>query len=375
MKFDGLSSGINVLTPTTVLLKENFGEYYFKQRRLRGKYANTFLISLFGVSVVISGQYGSWNLGLKYGFMSMVISFLMATLMMWILACAVAELASLMPFTGGSSNFASLAFGPMAGAIEGYCFYSELLTFSSAIMMKISFWICETGGLNNSFQFLFWFLLLLFSSFLLADIRAFLKVNAIYCIFAIVVIFIYTFAMIPFASNFTTNIIGSKRYLFPDSGWGIFYSLPYSIWFYVGVEAIPFLSEETKAPTKSIPKALLVGMTILTILSSMILIICPGSSPGIDDQVHQIYPLGYGVQFNFNIDPTSSLGIFVSYVFLSGNICSFLACLVGCHRSMYALSRAGLAPTILSLTIQKRGYGKGAPYISILVTSLSLIHI
>ena len=191
MKFDGLSSGINVLTPAQEFYsKGSFGEYYYKKRRLAPKYANSFLLAMFGVATVISGQYGSWNFGLKFGFGSMLVAFAIATLMMWMLVCVVAELASLMPFTGGSSNFASLAFGPLAGVIEGYCFYSELLTFGTSTMMHISEWICRVSNISQSFQPLFWFLLIFGTTFILADIRMFLRVNAIYCILAILLIFV-----------------------------------------------------------------------------------------------------------------------------------------------------------------------------------------
>ena len=114
-------------------------------------------------------------------------------------------------------------------------------------------------------------------------------------------------------------------------------------------------------------------MTVLTILSACVLLVVPGTLPGIDAQVDQLYPLDFSVLTNFSIDPKSSLGKFIGFIFLSGNFCSFLGCLVGCHRIMYALSRAGVFPSPLSLTVQKRGYGKGAPYFAILATSIQFI--
>ena len=130
--------------------------------------------------------------------------------MFWILVCAIAELASLMPFTGGSSNFASLAFGPMAGVIEGYCFYSELLTFATSTLLQISKWVCDNANLSASFQPLFWFIILIVSSLIFADVKLFLRVNSVYCMIAIVIIFVYTFLMIPFTTNYSGNLMGRK---------------------------------------------------------------------------------------------------------------------------------------------------------------------
>ena len=328
---------------------------------------------MFGVATVISGQYSSWNIGLQYGLGSMIVAFAIATVFFWILNATIAELASIMPFTGGSSNFATAAFGPMAGCLEGVCFYSELVTFAAASLLTLSLLFCELYNLTPNWEPLFWCIIILVSIPVFMDLKLFLRVNAASTIISVVLLVIFTFMMIPFATNFTQNITGSNESLLPQGGLGVFYSLPYAIWFYVGNEVIPFLSEETVEAPVQVPKGLMAGMGILTAISIPILLIVPGANPGIIAQQFELLPLQLAIEHNFNLNSKDVSTKVIKFIFLSGFISSWLGCVMGATRSMYALSRAGFLPTNLSITLQRTGLGSGAPTWSILATSTLII--
>lgn len=162
--------------------------------------------------------------------------------------------------------------------------------------------------------------------------------------------------------------------LFPDgTALDIFYALPYGIWFYVGVEVIPFLSEETISPTKDVPSGLIQSMVVLTAASIPILLIVPGSGAGIVGEAHAQFPLAESLRITYSLSKGSPLDVLVHFIYLSGYICSFLGATLGAQRSMYALSRAGLFPDSLSLTIQRQGFGKGTPYLAVGVTFVIVV--
>ena len=259
--------------------------------------------------------------------------------------------------------------------MEGYCFYTELITFSAATQLAIGQWFCDAFSLSSSFQPIFWIVIQGLSIIVFSDAKLFLRVNAFYCVLALFLIILVAFLLIPFSSNFTQNITGSNESLLPQGGLGVFYSLPYAIWFYVGGEVVPFLSEETANPTTDTPRGLLGGMSILTIISLVVLVVIPGSFPGIDTFQSSSLPLTTALKINFpNAVNSSHLGYFIQFIFLAGFIASYLSCSFSAQRSMYALSRAGFFPPQLSLTYKNgkegsAGFADGAPYASIICSS------
>lgn len=111
-------SKMNLQISTNKAMYDQFGSNYYSDRKLGPKVSNWVYGILFSVAAVISGQYGSWNFGLQYGWGSMLVSYFIATFMFWNLALVISELSCLMPFTGGSSNFATAAFGPLVSKVE-----------------------------------------------------------------------------------------------------------------------------------------------------------------------------------------------------------------------------------------------------------------
>ena len=111
-------SKMNLQISTNKAMYDQYGSNYYSDRKLGPKVSNWVYGILFSVAAVISGQYGSWNFGLQYGWGSMIASYFIATFMFWNLALVISELSCLMPFTGGSSNFATAAFGPLVSRVE-----------------------------------------------------------------------------------------------------------------------------------------------------------------------------------------------------------------------------------------------------------------
>ncbi len=57
-----------------------------------------------GISIVIGGQYFSWNVGVLVGFGSYVIAFFVVSTAYLCLVCSIAELSSGLPFAGNATT-------------------------------------------------------------------------------------------------------------------------------------------------------------------------------------------------------------------------------------------------------------------------------
>ena len=64
-------------------------------------------------------------------------------------------------------------------------------------------------------------------------------------------------------------------------GWGgVFAALPFAIWFYLAIEGVAMVAEETKDPQHTIPKGYILGISTLVLLALGVMIFTGGGSAG-----------------------------------------------------------------------------------------------
>jgi len=154
---------------------------------------------------------------------------------------------------------------------------------------------------------------------------------------------------------------GNSSFL-PFGGIGILFSLPFAIWFFLGIEELPLAAEEAKNPAKDIPKAGVWGIITLAFFGLLILFLNPavtGSkaltvSPGDGDE-----PLLAGFRAFLPDSVAALLALFA----LIGLLASLQGIMFAYGRNMYSLSRAGYYPKFLSLTGRKHQ----TPWVALLV--------
>ena len=141
-------------------------------------------------------------------------------------------------------------------------------------------------------------------------------------------------------------------HLFPENGdlipggfKGIWSALPYAMWLFLAIEMLPMLSEETRDVQKDMPKGLISGMVTLLILSILTTTVAIGLA-GIDVMTVAEDPLPAAIAAVFG--NTYWLAQILASVGLVGLIASFSGVILAYSRQVYALSRAGYLPSILS---------------------------
>ncbi|MDQ3639094.1 MAG: ethanolamine permease, partial [Actinomycetota bacterium] len=158
-----------------------------------------------------------------------------------------------------------------------------------------------------------------------------------------------------------TNAVGASAFL-PFGLVGIWATLPYGIWFFLAIEGVPLAAEETRDPSRDMPKGLIAGMMALLVFAALILVFGPGGagSAAIQDSDN---PLPLAVQTAYG--GSNFLGSFINVVGLAGLIASFFSIIFAYSRQMFALSRAGYLPKVLSLTGRRR-----TPWVALIVPGI-----
>ena len=206
-----------------------------------------FMLWGLGVGYVISGMYFGWNLGLEAGgTLGLGIATVFVTLMYVAFTFSYAELACAIPKAGGAFDYAEKALGPFWGVVAGSAQIIEFVFAPPAIAAAIGayfhLYFAEIPVLAISI-----FAYLLFTGLNIFGVRAAAAFELVITVLAVVELLIFAGIAFPHfsAANLAMNAL--------PNGWsGIFAAIPFAIWFFLGIEGVANVAEETVDPQRNI---------------------------------------------------------------------------------------------------------------------------
>jgi ethanolamine permease len=342
---------------------ENVGADYLEQRQLQKGAAGWVLLAGLGVAYVISGDFAGWNFGLaEGGWGGMLIATILMGTMYTAMVFALAELSSTIPTAGGGYGFARRAMGPWGGFMTGTAILIEYAIAPAAIATFIGGYVEALIGIGGWVVYLAFYLI--FVGIHLYGVGEALKLMFAITAIAVVALLVFVIGMIPqfeVANLFDidpTNAAGASSFL-PFGLVGLWAALPYGIWFFLAIEGVPLAAEETRDPATDMPKGLIAGMMALLVFAALILVFAPGGagSSVIQDSDN---PLPLAIESAYG--GSNALGSFVNIAGLAGLVASFFSIIFAYSRQIFALSRAGYLPRLLSIT-----GGRRTPWVALIV--------
>jgi ethanolamine permease len=342
---------------------EHVGREYLEERALT-RYAGVLLIWGLGVGYVISGEYFSWNFGFDAGGVGglFVATLLMATMYMLMIFC-VCEMATSLPHTGGPYAFARRSLGVWGGFATGLGAIIEYVIATAAIAITIPAYIIALPPFEGAPDIWFlepkeWIAIACYLVFLAINIIGVRE--TLWSVFAVtaaslVMLIVWGFALIPSwsGSGFTDIEPVASRFadssFFPFGLEGIWAALPFAIWFYLAIEGVPLASEEIRNPERDLPRGTILAMVTLIGLSAIAFFFAGGvSAEGLrtsGNPIPEAWQIDHGEDWFFYL---------VSVIGICGLIASFHSIIFAYSRIIYALSRAGYIPRVLSITFRRR---------------------
>lgn len=223
-----------------------------------------------GVGYVISGMYFGWNLGLeKGGTLGMAIATAFIIVLYVCFTFSYAELACAIPKAGGAFDYAKRAFGNDAGFLIGMAQNIEFIFAPPAIAAAIGayFHLFFPGVPVEAIAIAAY---VLFTALNILGVKAAALFELVITVFAVGELLLFAGITLPHfqSQNLTKNA-------FP-AGWsGVAASVPFAIWFFLGIEGVANVAEETLNPQRTILKGFgsailtLVVLCVLTFISSV----------------------------------------------------------------------------------------------------------
>jgi len=292
------------------------------------------------VGLVISGEYFGWNYGWSVaGTMGFLVATIIITVLYVTFIFSFTELTTGIPNAGGPFAYALKAFGPTGGLIAGYATLIEFVFAPPAIAFALGSYV---HFLHNSIPVMHTAVIcyIVFTAINLLGIKESAIFNLVVTALAVMELLVFTGIVAPAfkMENFMQDNL-------PFGYAGIFAAIPFAIWFYLGIEGVAMVAEEVKDPHKNIPKGYIAGIATLVILAMAVMVFSGGvgnwkSLSNID------YPLPASISMVLG-EANSWTKIFAG-IGLFGLIASFHSLIIGYSRQIFALSRSGFLPEVLS---------------------------
>ena len=345
---------------------QNVADDYHQHRQLKKGAAGWVLLAGLGVSYVISGDFAGWNFGIdEGGWGGLLIATVLMAVMYTCMVLGLAEMSSTLPTAGAGYGFARRALGPLGGYATGVAVLIEYAVAPAAIAVFIGGYVEALGlfGLTNGWP-IYLVAYLIFIGLHVWGVGEALKVMFAITAVAVVALLATVLGLLPHfrVDNLfdipVTEAAGASSFL-PYGFAGALAALVYGIWFFLAVEGVPLAAEETSDPKRDMPRGIIVAMGVLLVFAALMLVLVPGSA-GAETVRDSDNPLPLALRTALGED--SAIAGFVNYAGLAGLIASFFSIIYAYSRQLFALSRAGYLPRVLSLTGSRQ-----TPWVALLV--------
>lgn len=305
-----------------------------------------------GVGYVISGMYFGWNLGLPVGgTLGLAIATLFIIVMYLCFTFSYTELACALPKAGGAFVYARKSHGNNMAFLAGMAQVVEFVFAPPAIAAAIGayFHLFIPGVSTMTIAIVAY---VIFTLLNISGVKAAAQFELFITILAVAELLIFTGVTIPHFEfkNLTINAL-------PNGLSGAFAAIPFAIWFFLAIEGVANVAEETINPQKNVLKGFgsaiftLVILAILTFVSSIGVsgweaIVFP--SPGADASDSPL-PLALG-KIVGNSHLLYHLLIFIG---LFGLVASFHGIILAAGRAVYEMGKEHFLPKALGKINQR----------------------
>ncbi|HEX4341477.1 MAG TPA: amino acid permease [Polyangiaceae bacterium] len=335
---------------------QNVGSEYLEQRTLK-KSAGWISLWALGVGVVISGEFFGWNFGLAAGgFWGLSIATALMAIMYVCMVYCISELTAALPHAGGFYSFTRCAFGPLGGFICGVTDTIEyVLTVSVTVVAVAGYLQPLLPGVPLSVWWIACYAI--FLGINIVGVELTMRAQLLMTVMAMVVLVVFYVACIQkgtFNPALLFNVAadpGQSTHGLPKGVFGIFAAFPFAIWWYLAIESLPLAAEETHDVVRDVPKALITGIFTLLALSLFVLILNSGVGGGADAMGKSAAPMSDALLAVFGAGPLTT---FLVVLALAGLLTTIHGSIYAYGRVIFALSRAGYFPRVLSITGKRK---------------------
>lgn len=297
-----------------------------------------------GVGYVISGMYFGWNLGLeKGGTLGLAVATAFIIVMYVAFTFSYTEMACAIPKAGGAFDYAVKALGKHGGFLAGMAQNIEFIFAPPAIAFAIgaylSIFLPSIPILVIAIFFYF-----IFTGLNIYGIEAAASFELLITVIAVIGLLVFAGATLP---DFSTVSLQANS--LPNGWGGAFAAIPFAIWFFLAIEGVANVAEETINPQKNILIGFGSAIFTLVVLCVLTFTTSIGVS-GWEGVVFDAQGQASDSPLPLALEASSAAGGWiyqlVVIIGLFGLVASFHGIILAGGRATYEFGKEGFAPPI-----------------------------
>lgn len=299
-----------------------------------------------GVGYVISGMYFGWNLGLeKGGALGLAVATAFIIVMYLTFTFSYTELACAIPRAGGAFDYAVRALGKDWGFLGGMAQNIEFVFAPPAIALAI-------GAYLNIFMpsvpvlAIAIFAYLIFTGLNIYGVQAAASFELAITVIAVIGLLLFAGSALP---EFEWK--NMQRNALPNGWTGAFAALPFAIWFFLAIEGVANVAEETINPQRNVLIGF--GSAILTLVVLCLLTFIASVGVGGWEAIVFPEPGAEASDSPLPLAMAQTVGVnhilykIVAFIGLFGLVASFHGIILAAGRATFEFGRVGYAPAML----------------------------
>ncbi len=296
---------------------------------------------------------------------AVIISFLIAGIIAMMTALSAAELSSFITDTGASYAYTKRAFGRFWSFLVGWFKYFDYMVGGAAVSVGFAAYFTSLFGLKGTLPVLLAAIGLPIILCIL-NILGVKKATRTTSLMVLIKIFALTLLLMMGGFYLSQHFdVGHYTPFFATGFGGMLNGAAVIFFVFIGFNTVTMMSEETKNPQKTIPKALIIAFVVTFVLYICVAFLLVGILDW-NDESKDAHPLGSIASI------VSDNTIFFDFISFSALIASgsvVLSSILGGTRASFAMGRDRLLPQQFD-KISKRF---GTPYFSIIVGGLIIV--
>ncbi|MBK0001190.1 APC family permease [Erwinia sp. S38] len=228
--------------------------------------------------------------------LSLILPLTLAWLLALSYACSFSELSLMIPRSGSLCSYTEVALGHFPAIIATFSGYIVVAMFALSAELLLLDLIIGKVFPHSSLPPLAVAagVLLLFTLFNLMNIDIFARLQTALAVIMMIVLLVLGICAITSSQAETVQDVIAQGSLAPQGwGWGAVALVATTVWGFVGAEFVCPLIEETKRPQRDIPRAMMVGLTLIFITIMLYclgaLLVLPRSALTGDDLPHFLF--------------------------------------------------------------------------------------
>jgi amino acid transporter len=323
--------------------------------------------AIIGADIYVASAFGASLLG-PFSLVVWVVAGIIAI----VIALCFAQCAAMLPKVGGPYAYAHAAWGPFAGFTVGWSLWlaewMSLAVFPVAFTQYLMFFLPDLDWISQILVKVLFVVFLIATN--VAGVKAAGRTNDVLTLVKLApLIFFAAVGLLYMASNTATSIMNFSP--FSPYGFGNFgAALVLIFWAYAGFEISTIPAEEIRDPSRTIPKAIIIGILIVTVFYLTTNIVLFGVRRW-DWLQNDNAPLATATSGALNSIPALALigGIIVGGGALVSVAGSDESGMIGTSRLGYALAADGLFPRVFAKIHRKFK----TPYLGIIIQAVTAL--